>query len=48
MNKNFALQQLNTANNGEEILSILDILLSGDESEKSSREVTPTLDEIKF
>jgi len=48
MTKQFLISQLRQGNNGQQILEILELLVTGMDSSESSQDSAPTLDEIQF
>lgn len=48
MTKELAIGQLRTGTNGQQILEILELLVTGMDSSESSQDLLPTLDEIQF
>lgn len=48
MTKELMISQLKLGNNGNEILSILDVLSGGMDVDQSRQDNAPTLDEIQF
>ena len=48
MTKELLFAQLNLANNGQQLMDILDALAAGMDSSESSSDNVPKLDEIQF